>query len=518
MSETHLFALVHGLWGGPNHLQVIEQAIKDAFDDDSYHVLRPSNFAFFKTYDGIEVCGNKVIEALFSEIELLSEQDIKVTKISFVGYSLGGLIARYCIGELYRLGVFDKIEPVIFTTFATPHMGVRFWDSSIKSSTANFLGSTVLGQTGRDLFLHNSDMLLQLADPEDVYYKGLDLFQKKILLANIRNDRTVAFYTSYITTFTPFSKWSGIKLKYVDDTPHVSIGSHKPTAPRLVDLQNSYRVEELKKGYTLETVIQYSAILMVIMVILPFWIPVVFIATCFGTLQSYVRLRFQLSSNNLETVWSKIRSVLYGNSDHMHSKHHKSLKDHQKMHQSEGRENHISEMVGTILEDTLQLDKKLGEARSDNLDLNDFNAESDGESEAQSESESDYGQSSGSPLLENPVKVQSSNSIHNNDVVRFNFRDFAKAIQYVNEHFNGDSEVPLFTEEFEIPFDEDRKTIHYHLNQLDWIKIPVYIDTFNSHGGIIARRGVKTNPRGTATVYFWVSLVKDYLDTTQAET
>ena len=60
-----------------------------------------------------------------------------ITKFSLVGYSLGiphfspqvyeagGLISRYVIGLLYARGVFEKMQPVNFTTFATPHLGIR---------------------------------------------------------------------------------------------------------------------------------------------------------------------------------------------------------------------------------------------------------------------------------------------------------------------------------------------------------------------------------------------------------
>lgn len=75
-------------------------------------------------------------------------------KISFVGHSLGGLIARYAIGILYEKAVpkcsleehgaceyhpvgvksvdekikgkIAGLEPMNFITFATPHLGSRF--------------------------------------------------------------------------------------------------------------------------------------------------------------------------------------------------------------------------------------------------------------------------------------------------------------------------------------------------------------------------------------------------------
>lgn len=43
--------------------------------------------------------------------------------ISFIGHSMGGLIARYCIGKLYAHGYFKNVQPVNFVTLSTPHLG-----------------------------------------------------------------------------------------------------------------------------------------------------------------------------------------------------------------------------------------------------------------------------------------------------------------------------------------------------------------------------------------------------------
>jgi hypothetical protein len=53
----------------------------------------------------------------------LARNGQKIRKLSVIGYSLGGLVARYAIGLLFRKGYFDKLEPVNFTTFVTPHLG-----------------------------------------------------------------------------------------------------------------------------------------------------------------------------------------------------------------------------------------------------------------------------------------------------------------------------------------------------------------------------------------------------------
>jgi hypothetical protein len=89
----------------------------------------------------------------------LSEQGITIRYISFAGYSLGGLVSRYVIGLLYTRGFFDNVKPMNFTTFATPHLGIRkpltgFSFGTAYNSLFNFtVSSCVTGNTGMDLYL-----------------------------------------------------------------------------------------------------------------------------------------------------------------------------------------------------------------------------------------------------------------------------------------------------------------------------------------------------------------------------
>ena len=65
------------------------------------------------TYDGIDTGGERVAEEVERKLEELAEAGHDITKISVVGYSLGGLIARYAIGLLFHRGIFEKIQPVV---------------------------------------------------------------------------------------------------------------------------------------------------------------------------------------------------------------------------------------------------------------------------------------------------------------------------------------------------------------------------------------------------------------------
>lgn len=73
------------------------------------------------------------------------------------------------------------------------------------------------------------------------------------------------------------------------------------------------------------------------------------------------------------------------------------------------------------------------------------------------------------------------------------------------------SKISLFTKESELKLDEEKRYIMDSLNELNWIKIPVFLDVWNSHDGIVSRRGPKTNPKGAATIGVWVSILRNHL-------
>ena len=122
MSSDHLAVLVHGLWGNPEHMWCVKESLERAHP--SLHVLVSKTNIGNRTYDGVDVCGERIAKEVQEEVERLRKNGTDVKRISFVGYSFGGLAARYCIGVLQSTGTLDSIKPVNFTTFATPHVGV----------------------------------------------------------------------------------------------------------------------------------------------------------------------------------------------------------------------------------------------------------------------------------------------------------------------------------------------------------------------------------------------------------
>lgn len=163
------------------------------------------------------------------EIRLLNEAG-RVTKMSVVGYSLGGLISRYAIGILYHQGVFEQIEPVNFTTFCTPHVGVLTPGSNLSVRIFNALIPNVLSLSGKQMFLKDvqhldkrSGSLLEfMAMKNSVFYKALQSFKYRALYANCINDKRTSWWTSGIAPVDPFinidenSDLNELSFRYVD--------------------------------------------------------------------------------------------------------------------------------------------------------------------------------------------------------------------------------------------------------------------------------------------------------------
>ena len=87
------------------------------------------------TYDGIELGGERVCTEIEEELEIIKSRGGSIKKLSIVGYSLGGLVARYAIGLLHARGALDNLEcmvrtPVLCVTLAVAdRVGVLTWNA-----------------------------------------------------------------------------------------------------------------------------------------------------------------------------------------------------------------------------------------------------------------------------------------------------------------------------------------------------------------------------------------------------
>ncbi|KAK6841793.1 hypothetical protein PG990_006215 [Apiospora arundinis] len=239
VNADHLCVVVHGLWGNPNHMKTVVKTLRDAYSDDELYILLPKRNKGSSTYDGVERGGERVCEEIQEELKKIEANGGKITKLSVVGYSLGGLVCRYAIGLLHAKGILDQLRPMNFTTFASPHLGVRSPLRGWHNHIWNVLGARTLSMSGRQLFTIDDfrdtgrPLLSIMADPDSIFMKGLARFRRKTLYANIAHDRSVPYYTACIAKTDPYRDIEKVKFNYVPGYEEVVLDPINPVRPSL---------------------------------------------------------------------------------------------------------------------------------------------------------------------------------------------------------------------------------------------------------------------------------------------
>ncbi|KAI4270053.1 MAG: hypothetical protein L6R38_007253 [Xanthoria sp. 2 TBL-2021] len=234
----HLCVLVHGLWGTPNHLDYLAKSLREKHPKDKLNILVAKSNSGTYTYDGIETGGERVTQEVEELLEELIQAGTPIAKLSIVGYSLGGLIARYAIGLLYSKGWFEKIKPINFTTFATPHLGVRTPLIGYHSHLWNAFGARTLSSSGRQLFTidtfrdTNRPILSVLADPSSIFIRALSEFKIRNLYANIINDRSAPYYTTAIASTDPFVDLDAVDIRTLNSHSPTILDPDNPVSPK----------------------------------------------------------------------------------------------------------------------------------------------------------------------------------------------------------------------------------------------------------------------------------------------
>ncbi|XP_062099082.1 putative lipase ROG1 [Humulus lupulus] len=232
-NPTHLVIMVNGLIGSAQNWKFAAKQILKKFPDDIVVHCSESNSSML-TFDGVDVMGKRLAEEVISTVKRYPGAQ----KISFIGHSLGGLIARYAIARLYEQditvepsqvdgdcrpdssskdsreenkfkGKIAGLKPINFITSATPHLGSwghkqvpvfcgLYTMEKVASRTSWFLG-----KSGRHLFLTDCDngkppLLLRMAsDTENLkFISALGSFKRRVAYANVRFDHLVGWSTS----------------------------------------------------------------------------------------------------------------------------------------------------------------------------------------------------------------------------------------------------------------------------------------------------------------------------------
>ncbi|KAK9095210.1 hypothetical protein Scep_026679 [Stephania cephalantha] len=240
-SADHLVVTVNGILGSPSDWKFgAEQFVRALPDRVIVHCSERN--ASKMTLDGVDVMGERLAEEVIEVIQRRPE----LKKISFVSHSMGGLVARYAIGKLYRpprtegavdmsnntVGTIYGLEPMNFITVATPHLGSRgnyqvpfLFGVTAFEKAASLVIHWIFRRTGRHLFLTDAEggecplLRRMVDDSEGLYFmSALRAFRRRVAYSNVGYDHIVGWRTSSIRRKCELPEWEdSISEKY----PHV---------------------------------------------------------------------------------------------------------------------------------------------------------------------------------------------------------------------------------------------------------------------------------------------------------
>ena len=196
---VHLFVIIHGYMGIAHNVDELAKSLRRQFGSQAL-VFVPNSFGVLRTLDGIDVCSRRVLV----QLRALVAEHPSLRALSLVGYSMGGLMARYLAGALLvaEPAPFLGLTPTNLVTIACPHLGPRLdHSSSISSRLFLLLGRTVGGRSG--LQMTNADggrLLALMACRRSAFHRGLAAFERRALYANAHGDNTVPFWSAFVST------------------------------------------------------------------------------------------------------------------------------------------------------------------------------------------------------------------------------------------------------------------------------------------------------------------------------
>lgn len=122
---NHLVIMLHGVGGRASEFD----NLVELFQETRYTVLIPS--MRLNLYAGLESTTNHAFVQIANYLETTRNREIK--KVSIIGHSLGGVVAKMLLVKISQLNRLDltvnDIEYNNFITIATPHLGISgdYW-------------------------------------------------------------------------------------------------------------------------------------------------------------------------------------------------------------------------------------------------------------------------------------------------------------------------------------------------------------------------------------------------------
>jgi hypothetical protein len=227
----------HGVDGAATDFTALEAALASQLRARLPDELEALSVKFFshkldeyagrKTYSGIEnlgtVAADEMVEFLrlgvlpelggVDDSEKGSKEDLKEKEplrpvklhFSFVGHSLGGLVARYAaslllagdepmVNALLGPSTHISLSPLSFLTVSAPHLGARVPDGTSYASTAygkvfRLVAKNLYRKSGSELLLEDEGQLIaKMAEPDTTFADALGQFKTRTLAGLVAGD------------------------------------------------------------------------------------------------------------------------------------------------------------------------------------------------------------------------------------------------------------------------------------------------------------------------------------------
>ncbi|KJP86118.1 hypothetical protein AK88_04241 [Plasmodium fragile] len=191
LKNPHYFIFQHGLTASVHDFQNIVNPLLTKYPHLFIYITYSNQS---HTFEGVDVGTERICTELNCLFKVINDK----INVSMIGHSLGGILNRSVLINLYRKKMFKNKKLINFITFACPHIGVHENMAIMK------LLSTYLGAHTIDDLNNKTTVLLKIASVESISI--LKKFENIIFYGNSQSDWLVGIRTSLILPYTLFNE------------------------------------------------------------------------------------------------------------------------------------------------------------------------------------------------------------------------------------------------------------------------------------------------------------------------
>ncbi|ANQ08044.1 Serine esterase [Plasmodium coatneyi] len=191
LKNPHYFIFQHGLTASVHDFQNIVNPLLIKYPHLFVYITYSNQS---HTFEGVDVGTERICTELNCLFKIINEN----INVSMIGHSLGGILNRSVLINLYRKKMFKNKRLINFITFACPHIGVHENMAIMK------IFSTYLGAHTIDDLNNKTTLLLKIASVESINI--LKKFENIIFYGNAQSDWLVGIRTSLILPYTLFNE------------------------------------------------------------------------------------------------------------------------------------------------------------------------------------------------------------------------------------------------------------------------------------------------------------------------